>query len=199
MEYVDGESIEQVIQRIGVAGMLDWHYALRVGVDIARALDYAHGLQIIHRNIAPPNILVRGSDKVAKLGDLMLAKAQEGTLTQRITYLGQLSGDLNYMPPERTYSTQAMDGRSDIYSLGAILYALLTGRPPFADVSSIETIAKIRKADPERPKKFHMAIPDLFEGVVLKMLAKRSDQRYQTAAELLKDMELVAKFEGVTV
>ena len=83
--------------------------------------------------------------------------------------------------------------------MGATLYALLTGRPPFADVSLVETITKIRKGEPEKPKKFQMAIPDLFEGAVLKMLEKRPDQRFQTASELLKDLERVAKFQGMTV
>ena len=200
MEYVDGESLTQVIARIGVAGMLDWRNSLRTGIHIARALEYAHNQQIIHRNIMPPNILVRSSDKVAKLGDLMLAKALEGTLAQQITNPGELLGDVNYMSPERTHhGTSEIDGRSDIYGLGATLYALLTGRPPFADVSLVETITKIRKADPEKPKKFQMAIPDLFEGAVLKMLSKRPDQRYQTAGELVKDLERIAKFQGVTV
>ncbi len=199
MEYVEGESLTQVIQRIGVAGMLDWRYALRVAVQVGRALDYAHGEQIIHRNVAPPNILIQASDKSAKLGDLMLAKAMEGVMAQQITRPGELVGDVNYMSPERTRSSSEVDGRADIYSLGATVYALLTGRPPFADVSLVETITKIRKADPEKPKKFQMSIPDLFEGAVLKMLAKVPDQRYQTAAEMLADLDRVAKFVGVTV
>jgi serine/threonine protein kinase len=198
MEYVEGESLTQVIQRIGVAGMLDWRNALRVAVHVGRALDYAHGQQIIHRNVAPPNILVRAEDKVAKLGDLMLAKALDGVLAQQVTRPGELVGDVNYMSPERTRSSlDGVDGRSDIYSLGATAYALLTGRPPFADGSLVETITKIRKADPEKPKKYQMAIPDLFEGTVLKMLAKRPEDRHQTAAELLKDLERVAKYQGV--
>jgi serine/threonine protein kinase len=198
MEYVDGESLTQVIQRIGVAGMLDWRYTLRVAVHIGRALDYAHGQQIIHRNVAPPNILVRSDDKVAKLGDLMLAKALDGVLAQQVTRPGELVGDVNYMSPERTRSsTEGVDGRSDIFSLGATVYALLTGRPPFADASLVETITKIRKAEPEKPKKFQMSIPDLFEGAVLKMLAKRPEDRHQTAAELVKDLERVAKYQGV--
>jgi serine/threonine protein kinase len=198
MEYVEGESLTQVIQRIGVAGMLDWRYTLRVAVHIGRALDYAHGQQIIHRNVAPPNILVRSEDKVAKLGDLMLAKALDGVLAQQVTRPGELVGDVNYMSPERTRSsTEGVDGRSDIFSLGATVYALLTGRPPFADASLVETITKIRKAEPEKPKKFQMSIPDLFEGTVLKMLAKRPEDRHQTAGELVKDLERVAKYQGV--
>lgn len=199
MEFVEGESLTQVIQRIGVAGMLDWRHALRVAVHVARALDYAHGQQIVHRNIGPSNIMLQASDKVAKLGDLMLAKAMEGVMAQQITRPGELVGDVNYMSPERTRSSADIDGRSDIYSLGATVYALLAGRPPFADVSLVETITKIRKADPEKPKRFQMSIPDLFEGAVLKMLAKLPEQRYQTAAELLADLERVAKFSGLTL
>jgi serine/threonine-protein kinase len=199
MEYVEGESLTQVIHRIGIAGMLDWRNALRVAVHIARALDYAAQHQIIHRNIAPPNILIRSADKTAKLGDLMLAKALEGTLAQPITRPGELVGDIQYMSPERTRGTSDVDGRSDIYGLGATVYALLTGRPPLAGDTLAETIAKIRQAEPEKPKKYQLAIPDLFEGTVLRTLAKRPEDRYQTAADLLVDLERVAKFQGLAV
>src|SRR5262249_11433508 len=144
MEYVDGESLTQVIQRIGVAGMLDWQVAHRVGVHIARGLQYAHDQSVIHRNVMPANILLRHSDKVAKLGDLMLAQALEGTLAQQITKPGELIGDIAYMAPERTRGTADIDGRSDLYGLGATLYALLTGRPPFTADSAPELITKIR-------------------------------------------------------
>jgi serine/threonine protein kinase len=199
MEYVEGESLTQVIQRIGVAGMLDWRHALRVAIHVGLALDYAHRKQIIHRNVAPPNILIRQGDGAAKLGDLMLAKSLEGTLARQITRPGELLGDVNYMSPERTRSAAEVDGRSDLYSLGATVYALLTGRPPFADMSLVETITKIRKVDPERPRKFQMAIPESFEGAVLRLLAKRPDDRYPTAAELLADLERVARAQGVPV
>ena len=199
MEFVDGESLTQVIQRIGVAGRLDWRYALRVAIHIARALDYAGQHQIIHRSIAPANILVRGEDKLAKLGDLMLAKALEGSLAIQITRRGEIVGDVAYMSPERTRGTQDVDGRSDIYSLGATVYALLTGRAPFEGSTLPDTILKIRQAEPEKPKKYQLSIPDLFEGTTLKMLAKRPDDRYQSAGHLLADLERVAKFQGVTV
>jgi serine/threonine-protein kinase len=200
MEYVEGESLTQVIQRIGTAGMLDWRYSLRVGLHIARALEYAHGRSIIHRNITPQNIMVTSSeDKTAKLGDLMLAKAQEGTLAQQITKPGELLGDIRYMSPERTTGTGAIDGRSDIYSLGATLYALLTGRPPCEGVSLVEIIQKIRNVEPARPKKFQLAVPDLFEGVVMRMLAKSPEQRHAHAPDLVKDLERVAKCQGVKI
>jgi serine/threonine protein kinase len=199
MEFVEGESLTDVIKRIGTAGMLDWRNALRVAVHIARALDFAQQQHIIHRNVTPQNILVQSSDKLTKLGDLMLAKALEGTLAEQITRPGQLIGAINYMSPERTRGTAEVDGRSDIYGLGATVYALLTGRPPFEAGTPAETITLIRQAEPVKPTKYQLAIPALFEGTVLKMLAKRPEDRYQTAAELLADLERVAKFTGATV
>jgi len=200
MEFVDGESLKQVIQRIGTAGMLDWRPALRVAVHIARALLFAEQQQIIHRNIKPDNILVRSSDKMTKLGDLMLAKALEGTMVEQITRPGELVGDVAYMSPERTRGGSAVvDGRADIYSLGATLYALLTGRPPFEGDSLPETILKIRQEDPVKPKKYQLSIPDMFEGTVTKMLAKRPDDRFGTAGELLEELERVAKFQGMSL
>lgn len=198
MDFIEGESLSQVIQRIGIAGMLDWKYALRVAYHVGKALEYAHGQKIIHRNITPQNIMVQSADKIAKLGDLMLAKAKEGTLAQQITKPGELLGDVRYMSPERSAGSATLDERSDIYSLGATVYALLTGRPPCEGDSLVETIKKIRNEVPVKPKKYQMGIPDLFEGTVMKMLAKRPDDRYQTAGELLKDLERVAKYQGVS-
>ena len=200
MEYIDGESLTQVIERIGIAGMLDWRNALRVAIHVARALAYAHEQNIIHRNITPPNIMIRNSDKATKLGDLMLAKALEGTLAKQVTKPGELVGDVSYMSPERTRGTGAeVDGRSDIYGLGATVYALLTGRPPCEGTSLVDTITKIRSAEPVKPKKYQLAIPDLFEGAVLQMLAKRPDDRFQSAEDLVEQLERVAKFNAVTV
>src|SRR5262249_53416176 len=150
------------------AGMLDWRHALRVAIHVARALDYAQQNAIIHRNITPTNILVRSSDKLTKLGDLLLAKALEGKLAEPVTTPGALVGDVAYMSPERTRSSAEVDGRSDIYGLGATVYALLTGRPPCEGGSLLETITKIRQTEPVRPKKFCLSIPDLFEGTVMR-------------------------------
>jgi serine/threonine protein kinase len=199
MEYVDGESLTQVIQRIGTAGMLDWRNALRVAIHIGRALEFANEHQIIHRNITPQNILVRASDKLTKLGDLMLAKALEGAGAEQITRPGELLGDVRYMSPERTRAAAEVDGRSDIYSLGATVYALLTGRPPFEGSTLLETITKIRQAEPAKPKKFQLSIPDVFEGAVLRMLSKRPEDRYLAPGSMLVDLERVAKFQGMTL
>ena len=195
MEFVDGESLTDVIHRIGLSGMLDWTNAFRVAMHIARALEAAFEHQIIHRNITPQNILVRSSDKLAKLGDLMLAKALEGTLAEQITRPGQIVGDLVYMSPERTHGNARVDCRSDIYSLGATLYALLTGRPPVEGGTLPEAVHKIRNEVPVRPKKFQLAIPDFFEDAVMKMLAKEPNDRFQTPTALLNQLERIAKFQ----
>src|SRR5262249_205249 len=126
-------------------------------------------------------------------------KALEGTMAQQITRPGELVGDVNYMSPERTRGISDIDGRSDIYSLGALVYALLTGRPPFEGGTLVETIHNIRTADRVKPKKFQVSVPDLFEGTVLRMLSKRPEDRHQTAAEMLGELERVAKFQGMTV
>jgi serine/threonine protein kinase len=199
MEYLAGENMTQVIGRIGVAGMLDWRYGYKVAVHVARALDFAHGRGILHRNVTPTNILLEAPTKTVKLGDLMLAKALEDTGSPAITKPGELVGDVTYMSPERTRGTDAVDGRSDLYGLGATVYALLTGRPPFAGAGLVETIALIRQSEPEKPTRFQMSIPARFEGVVLRLLAKDPAGRYATAAELLAELERVGKFQGVVV
>ena len=179
--------------------MLDWRYAYRVAVHVARALEAAYEHQIIHRNITPENILVRSSDNLAKLGDMMLAKALEGTQAEHITRPGQMVGEVTYMSPERKRGASDIDCRSDIYSLGATLYTLLTGRPPFEGNSLPDLISKVRNDRPAMPKEFQLSIADMFQDTVLRMLEKRPDDRYETPKAMLKDLERIGKFQNVTV
>ena len=197
LEYVDGESVAAMIQRIGSVGMLDWRHAFRVCLHIARALEEAAEHQIVHRNITPENILVTKEGGVAKLGDMMLAKALEGTKAEQITRPGQLVGPIPFMPPERTTGANEADCRSDIYSLGATVYALLTGRPPVEGSSLPDLIMKIRDEEPVKPKEFQLAIDDMFEGIVMRMLAKRPDERFQHPSNLVKELERIAKFQNL--
>jgi serine/threonine-protein kinase len=197
MEYIAGETLTEVIQRIGVASMLDWKHTYRVAVEVGRALAYAHEQGVVHRNVTPQNILRQATDKACKLGDLMLVRALEGTLAkQQVTRPGELVGEVVYMSPERTRGLTDLDARSDLYGLGATLYALLTGRPPFEGKTLIEQITKIRLHEPVKPSKYQMSIPPLLETVVLKLLAKKPEDRYQSAAELLRELERVGKFAG---
>jgi serine/threonine protein kinase len=136
---------------------------------------------------------------LTKLGDLMFAKALEGTMAQQVTRPGELVGDIFYMSPERTRGGADVDARSDIYSLGATVYALLTGRPPHEGNSLPEIVTKIRSVDPVKPKKYQLSIPDLFEGTVLQMLSKRPEERFQSARDLVVQLERVAKFQGMTI
>ncbi len=128
----------------------------------------------------------------------MLAKAFEGVLAKQITRPGEISGQAAYMPQERTRETEELAGGSDSYGLGAMLYAMLTDRPPL-EGSLVERIAKIRQAEPEKPKKYQISIPDRFQDAVMKVLAKRPEDRKQTAKEMLKQLAFGRKFNGVTV
>jgi serine/threonine-protein kinase len=211
MEYIRGSSLSDVIKRISGTANANgsrralsqglprgwWLFGLRVAVHAGRALEFAHAHQIVHRNITPRNILVRDGDNVAKLGDLMLAKALEGPLAEDITQLGEVPSELRYMSPERTFRSEGGDARSDIYSLGATVYALLTGRAPCVGPSLKETLEQIREANPVPPTAYRPSIPAAFEKAILKMLAKRQEDRFQTPADLLRHLERIAEQEGV--
>ena len=197
MEYIDGPSILEVIDLIGIQGMLDWREAFRVAVHVSRALNCAYENKIIHRNVTPQNLLQRKNDKVVKLCDLMLAKALEGTMAKQVTQPGQLVGDVAYMSPERTREGAAVDHRSDIYGLGATLYALLVGHPPFESDSLPELVRMVRETEPVKPKEKQLSIDERFQNVVMRMLAKNPDDRYQNPATLLRELEQTGKYAGL--
>lgn len=197
MEWVDGEDLRSVIRRVGTAGMLDWQAAFRITVQITQALETAFDHGFVHRNITPENILLC-KDGTAKLGDLMLAKALEGTSGEQITRPGELLGDVPFMAPERARS-EVLDCRSDLYSLGATVYALLTGKPPFTATNMAELLEQIQRHDPVSPKTVQLAINDQFQGIVLKLLAKRVEERFQTPSELLIDLRRLGRFNGLEV
>ncbi|MFO0957207.1 MAG: FHA domain-containing serine/threonine-protein kinase [Isosphaeraceae bacterium] len=199
MEFVPGENLTAVIDRIGAANMLDWRIALRVAAQVARGLQAAHARGIVHRNIAPRNILIRRTDEAVKLGDLMLAKAIEGLNEGSVTRPGELVGSIAYMAPERTLDESGSDTRADLYALGATLYALLTGRPPFEGRSLADTLRQIRNVTPRPPREVHLAVPDLLQAAVLKLLAKRPDDRYATAELLLSDLERIARYHNLNI
>jgi serine/threonine protein kinase len=199
MELVEGESLADVIKRLGVGGMLEWEPVFRAAVHISQALEVAEQHKFVHRNITPSNILIRSKDKVAKLADLMLAKAMEGPMVQSITRSGEMVGELPYMSPEQTTGSDDIDGRSDIYNLGATCYRVLTGHLPAEGKNAADTIRKIQGEKPTKPTKYQLSIPPLFEGVVLKMLDKNRDDRFANASLLLKELKRVGKFQGLEV
>jgi len=195
-EFVEGESVSQMIRRIGVAGMLDWRNAWHIALGVAEALEFAHEAKILHRNLGPSNILVRSTDRCVKLGDLMLAKALDQTGDERITRSGEVVGDLRYLSPEQLSGEQPIDERADIYSLGATLYAVLTGRPPFEGGTAAEIIRRVMSGSPEPPTKFHLSIPSQLEGLVLRMLSSRPEDRPESATRLRAELDRLGRFCG---
>ncbi len=200
MEYVHGESLAAVIGRIEAGAMLDWRQVLRVGIYLTRALEYAHGKNLVHQNVTPPNILVGKSMTVTKLTDLMLAAAIELDPTKPISAANLPGDDLAYMPPERTDGPgKAVDARADIYSLGATLYAMFTGKPPVQADTVRELVDKIRLEAPKSLKSQALGVPEPLEHIQQKMLAKRPDDRFGSAKELLKQLQIVARAHNVQV
>ena len=197
MEFIDGENLADVIQRIGIEGMLDWREAWRVAVHVARGLEEANRRGFIHRNLTPTNILRRRADKVCLVGDLMLAKALEGTLASQVTKPGQLIGDVPYMAPERTREVGGVDGRSDLYGLGATLDALLTARPLFESDSLPQLVHMVREEMPQRPRDFQMSIIELFEDAVLRLIAKDPVERFQSATHLLQELDRIGTYSNL--
>ena len=197
MEFIEGENLAEEIERIGIEGMLDWRKVWRVAVDIGQALNDAYSCKIIHRNVTPMNIIRRKSDEACLLGDLMLAKALEGTLAQQVTQPGQIIGDIPYLAPERTRSDATVDTRSDMYGLGATCYALLTGTPPIGGDGLTELVANVRSEVPKAPKTYQLAVDDLFQDLVMQLLAKDPDDRFATPAQLLKELLKIGKFNNL--
>jgi serine/threonine protein kinase len=197
MEMVEGESLAEVLERPAPDGTPDWKLAQRVGTHLARALEYAHAHHIIHRNLTPRNVLIRGSDTVVKLGDLMLAKALQGTLAEQLTRPGELLGDVRFMARERARVAEHVDQRSDLFSLGSLLYTILAGRAPFEGRTPVEVLTKIRQADPKPLRQLQPGTPAALEAVIGRLMAKRPEARYPSAVELLADLDRFAEVTGV--
>jgi serine/threonine-protein kinase len=200
MELVNGESLTQTIRHVGVAGSLDWRRALRMSIYLARGLTYLHEQKVVYRSMGPQNVMVEGEAKVPRLSDFLRARPFFDPVDANAKEMDELPDSLLlYVSPEQTREETEIDYRSDIFNLGSLLYSLLTGHAPFEGGSLAETITKIRREKPENPKKFQLAIPEAFQGVVLQMLSKRPEDRYQTMAEALRDLERVLKYQGMTL
>jgi serine/threonine-protein kinase len=194
-EFVDGTNLTPAIN----AGKHGWKRALRVAVHVGRALDFAYRHRLCHGNITPQNILIRDADKVAKLADLVLIKALEGSQLQITVLEDKLLAELPYLAPEQTPGDGVVDSCTDIHGLGAVVYALLTGRPPYEGKTPSDILEKIQHAMPVKPREYLQTVPDQLEAIVLKMLAKRPEDRFLTPAELLAELEPLAQTLGVRV
>ncbi len=194
MEYIEGENLTQLIERVGIEDMLDWKKVWRIAVDIGRALKAGYAAHVVHRNVTPTNIIRRNSDEACLLGDFMLAKALEGTMAQQVTSPGQILGDVPYMAPERTRADVEVDTRADLYGLGATCYALLTGRPPISGTSVTEMIINVREEQPRPPKEYQLAVNEMFQDIVMKLLSKNPSDRFANPDSLLKELLRVGKY-----
>lgn len=197
-EYVEGESVADVVKRLAQRSKINWTRSARVAVHLARALTALHKHRVVHGNITPANVLI-SENKTTKLADLMLGKALEGSRLQESILEKKLLAELPYLAPEQTSSDTFVDHLADLYGLGALLWTLLTGQPPFEGDSPAEIIEQIRTANVVRPSKFQKGIPAAFEEVVLKLMARNQEDRISSATELLGTVEEIAQEHEVEV
>lgn len=187
MEYVEGQPLTELVHR----GPLEPERIIDIGSQIADALDEAHTKRIIHRDIKAQNILVtaRGQVKVLDFGlaKLVQGQASEQASTDFRTDSGVVLGTVDYMSPEQALG-RPVDHRSDLFSLGVVLYLLATGRLPFAGISITEKIDRILHQEPDPITRFSSTAPTELERIIRKCLQKEADRRYQTARELLVDL-----------
>jgi serine/threonine protein kinase len=185
LEYIDGPDLEKVIRK---KGRVPVERSIEVVRQIARALDHAHGLGIVHRDIKPSNILLR-RDGTATLTDLGLARAIDETAASGITRAGFTVGTVDYMAPEQARSSKSADVRSDLYSLGCTWFHMLTGRVPFNEGDLTNKLRAHAQTPPPDPREADERIPSGVVAVLQRMMAKKPDERYQTPAELLADLD----------
>ena len=193
-EYIPGDSLAAVIGRIDKAGKIDWKSVARVGVFLASALEFAHEKGLVHQNVTPQNILVGKKQLNTKLTDLMLSLATEENPTTPISAAGLAADSLPYMSPERTDGPRAaVDARTDVYSLAATLFAMLTGKAPFQGSTVEELIEKIRLDAPPRVQESNLQVPDDFDHLLRRCLAKRPQDRCADGGELRKALEKIVQ------
>ncbi len=183
MAYVAGESLGTKLK----SGPLLPRVAAVYMKKVAAAIHVAHQHGIIHRDLKPANILVSPTDE-PRIVDFGLAKHIE--VDSDLTSTGMVMGTPCYMPPEQASGqTSEISGASDVYSIGAILYAILTGRPPFVGTNTTETLIQVIQQEPVAPCKLMAGVPKDLEAICLKCLEKRPGDRYQTAEELSLDLQ----------
>ncbi|HEU0037392.1 MAG TPA: serine/threonine-protein kinase [Kofleriaceae bacterium] len=182
MQFVSGRTWERMILE---AKRLDWQSSCRICIDVLRALEYAHGRGVIHRDMKPSNVLVRAHDGSATVMDFGIAKM---TTSTKLTATGQTMGTVRYMSPEQVRG-QEVDLRTDIYSLGATLYESLVGETPFDGNTHFEIMTKHLSEPPKRPSTLGVEMPAAIEDALMRSLAKRADDRFGSAREMRKILE----------
>jgi serine/threonine-protein kinase len=183
MEYVDGPSLSQLIRRDGA---LHPRRAAEIAGEVAAALGFAHSQDVVHRDIKPGNVLLTstGQAKVADFGIARALSASEGELTQT----GSVMGTATYFSPEQAQGLP-IDARADLYSLGVVLYEMVTGRPPFTGDTPLAISYKHVQDQPPRPSAVSPGVPVGLEAIILKLLSKQPADRYDNAEALRADLD----------
>ena len=191
MEYVNGKTLKELIVE---KGKLNYSVAISISIQIAKALECAHKNNIIHRDVKPQNILVTESG-IVKVTDFGIAKSStSATITNTTTIMGSA----HYLSPEQAKGT-FIDSRSDIYSLGIVLYEMVTGVLPFDGESPVTIALKHIQAEPTEPKKYNPSIPESLNNLIIKSMSKESTNRYQSCRELINDLQKIKENPDVII
>lgn len=185
MELVRGKTLKQIITEEGV---LPWKWSVNIAMQIASALEMAHKNNIVHRDIKPHNIIIT-EDGVAKVTDFGIAKAVSNST---ITAFGTTIGSVHYFSPEQAKGGYT-DAKSDIYSLGIVMYEMLTGKVPFDSDTSVSVALKHMQEEPVPPIEVNKNIPNAVNDIILKAMEKEPMARYQTATAMVRDLSKALK------
>lgn len=183
MEYVNGNTLKDVIKQVG---KMNYETGISVAIQIAKALDCAHRNKIIHRDVKPQNILVT-EDGLMKVTDFGIAKS---STSSTITNTSTIMGSAHYLSPEQAKGS-FIDCRTDLYSLGVVLYEMVTGVVPFTGDSAVTIALKHIQEEVVPPKTLNSKIPDSLNKLILKAMEKEPSKRYQTAKEMIADLQKI--------
>ncbi|MCQ2478626.1 MAG: Stk1 family PASTA domain-containing Ser/Thr kinase [Clostridia bacterium] len=185
MEYIDGITLKEYIER---QGSLRWQDALYFTVQILKGLQHAHDKGIVHRDVKPQNIIVLsdGTIKVTDFGIARFARSEQRTITDKAI------GSVHYISPEQAKGEKT-DEKADIYSVGVMLYEMLTGALPFEADSAVSVAIMQLQREPKKPSEINPSIPLGLEQITMHAMQKSTDRRYQSAAEMLCDLEVFRK------
>ena len=195
MDYVEGRSLAQLVHD----GPLTPTRAATYVKTLAEAIAYAHEQGILHRDLKPSNVLIDKFDE-PRVTDFGLAKRllSESQLNTQLTVTGQVIGTPSFIPPEQAGANNGEPGpASDIYSMGALLYFLLTARPPFLGATLEETLARVLNAEPETPRVLNRVVPRDLETICMRCLQKEAARRYPSAQELADDLGRFLRHEPI--
>lgn len=187
MEYVDGETLKEYITR---HHRLSIDEAVKITISIGEGLEHAHAMGIVHCDIKPHNVIITNTGRV-KVTDFGIARAMNSTNT--VMYTNSIMGSAHYLSPEQA-SGKSVDGNTDIYSLGVVLYEMLTGKVPFEGDTPISVALKHVREKVIPPTRYNPSIPPLLESVVLKALAKNPADRFESISEMMGDLRLSQGF-----